>query len=228
MKVEKREQGKEGKVKRGARIEAILDVLFEESLDAVHLLAPLVGRFLAAYERSYRKNRAYMSGDTSSFDREERERRREKEYLRFRASLSHLRTEGFISGKKLGRSVLWSLTKEGRQRLREIKKRRTPYECEGSDMLIVVSYDIPEVKRKSRAWVRDILKFLKEIDQFFNFIFWPKQKEILPQVVLDSVKHREKYRKEQNWQKADEIRQKIKKLGWFIEDTDEGPKVKRL
>ena len=84
------------------------------------------------------------------------------------------------------------------------------------------------MRQRDALDARDVLKFLKEIDQFFNFIFRPKQKEILPQVVLDSVKHREKYRKEQNWQKADEIRQKIKKLGWFIEDTDDGPKVKRL
>lgn len=75
---------------------------------------------------------------------------------------------------------------------------------------------------------KETLKFLKQIDKFFNFIFWPKIKERIPQNVLELVKRREEYRKENNWQKADEIRQKIKESGWMIEDTNNGPKIKRL
>ena len=73
----------------------------------------------------------------------------------------------------------------------------------------------------------NILAFLKETDKIFNFIFWAKPKEKTSQVVLNLVKLREKYRKEGNWKKADEIRKKIQQLGYGIEDVKEGPKIKK-
>ncbi len=79
----------------------------------------------------------------------------------------------------------------------------------------------------NKADVRDILKFFKKIDRVLGFIFWPQPKEKIPQSVLDSVKHREKYRESGQWQKADEIRKKITELGWQIEDTKNGPKPKK-
>ncbi|MDO8663550.1 MAG: cysteine--tRNA ligase, partial [Candidatus Wildermuthbacteria bacterium] len=41
---------------------------------------------------------------------------------------------------------------------------------------------------------KNILIFLKEIDQFFNFIFWPKIKEAVPQKLLNLVKQRQECR----------------------------------
>jgi cysteinyl-tRNA synthetase len=38
---------------------------------------------------------------------------------------------------------------------------------------------------------------------------------------------RENYRKKREWKKADEIRMKIKEMGYWIEDTKEGPKIKK-
>ncbi|RLC34606.1 MAG: cysteine--tRNA ligase [Candidatus Nealsonbacteria bacterium] len=73
-----------------------------------------------------------------------------------------------------------------------------------------------------------ILKFFKEIDEFLGFIFWKKPKEKVPQNVLKLAEEREKYRKKKNWQKADEIRKEIVKLGWWLEDTKSGPKIKKL
>jgi len=73
----------------------------------------------------------------------------------------------------------------------------------------------------------NILKFLREIDRIFNFIFWKRPKEKIPEEILKLVKEREKCRQKGLWQKADEIRRKIKELGYWIEDTKEGPKLKR-
>jgi len=42
------------------------------------------------------------------------------------------------------------------------------------------------------------------------------------------VKEREKRRKEGLWQKADEIRKQIKELGYWVEDTKEGSKIKKI
>jgi len=74
---------------------------------------------------------------------------------------------------------------------------------------------------------KDILEFLRKIDGFLNFIFWKKPKEKIPENILKLVEKREKYRKQKNWKAADEVRESIKKLGWWVEDTKEGSKIKR-
>ncbi len=73
---------------------------------------------------------------------------------------------------------------------------------------------------------KEILKFLEKIDKVFNFIFWQKPKEKIPEEILKLVKEREKYRKEGQWKLADDIRKKVKGMGYEIEDTEKGPKIK--
>ncbi len=81
----------------------------------------------------------------------------------------------------------------------------------------------------SQTDAKDVLRTLKEIDQVFNFMFWKKEKkEKTPQKVKELVKQREKYRKNKDWKKSDEIRKQIKKLGYLVEDTEKGSKIKKL
>ena len=80
----------------------------------------------------------------------------------------------------------------------------------------------------SSADAREILKRLSEIDKVFNFIFWKKPKEKIPKEILKLVKEREGCRKTGQWQKADQIRKKIKQMGYWVEDTKEGTKIKKL
>ena len=80
----------------------------------------------------------------------------------------------------------------------------------------------------NKADAEDILKFLKKVDRILGFIFWPESKKPLPKEILSLAKEREKYRKENNWPKADKVRKEILKLGWQIEDTKTGPKLKRI
>jgi len=80
----------------------------------------------------------------------------------------------------------------------------------------------------SKADAKDILGFLKKIDKIFNFIFWKKPKEKIPEEILKLVEARERNRQEGQWKKADQIRKKIKKMGYRVEDTKEGPKVKEF
>ncbi len=75
---------------------------------------------------------------------------------------------------------------------------------------------------------KKIITFLKKIDKVFNFIFPTKQKEKIPSSIIDLVELREKQRKENNWQKADEIRKKIQQLGYWVEDTKDGSKIKKI
>jgi len=53
-----------------------------------------------------------------------------------------------------------------------------------------------------------------------------KEKEI-PKEILELAEERLKMRQEKKWQEADKLRQKIKILGFEIEDTDEGYKIKK-
>jgi len=50
--------------------------------------------------------------------------------------------------------------------------------------------------------------------------------ESLPKEIQDLIKKRETLRKEKKFKEADEIREKLKKIGYFLIDTLEGPKIK--
>lgn len=50
----------------------------------------------------------------------------------------------------------------------------------------------------------------------------------IPLKIKKLAKEREKYRKEKNFKKADEIRKKIEKLGYLIEDAPYGFKIKKI
>lgn len=80
----------------------------------------------------------------------------------------------------------------------------------------------------SKRDAQNILQFLKKVDRFFSFIFWKKPKQKPPKKILNLIKKREKYRNQSQWQRADEIRKEIIKLGWWVEDTKQGSKIKRL
>ncbi|MFH1990724.1 MAG: class I tRNA ligase family protein, partial [Patescibacteria group bacterium] len=51
--------------------------------------------------------------------------------------------------------------------------------------------------------------------------------EKIPVIVLKLVKEREKCRQEKNFTKSDELRKKIESLGWLIDDSPSGPKLKK-
>jgi len=84
-------------------------------------------------------------------------------------------------------------------------------------------------KRISQKEAREIYSFFKEVNRILGFLDFKKieKKEIFPTKVKELAIQREKYRKQGNFKKADEIRRKIEKLGYKVEDTKEGPKLKR-
>lgn len=52
-------------------------------------------------------------------------------------------------------------------------------------------------------------------------------KEEIPEKVRLLVEEREKMRKEQRWVEADKLREEVRKAGYIIEDTEEGPKLRK-
>ena len=73
---------------------------------------------------------------------------------------------------------------------------------------------------------KETLKFFKEADKILGFIFSKEKKDSIPAKIKKLTAIREKYRKQNNWQKADELRKQIEQRGWEIEDTSTGPKIK--
>ena len=104
----------------------------------------------------------------------------------------------------------------------------TPKAIAGIFELITKGNSLIEQNLLSKTEAKDILRFLKKVDRIFNFIFWQKPKEKIPQELLGLAEQRQKYREQGEWQKADEMRKKIKEMGWWVEDTKDGSKIKRL
>jgi len=66
-----------------------------------------------------------------------------------------------------------------------------------------------------------------EFDKVFGLNLKDLKQEEIPMAMQKLAEEREVYRKKGDWKTADEIRNKFKQLGYSIEDTDTGPKIKR-
>jgi cysteinyl-tRNA synthetase len=71
-------------------------------------------------------------------------------------------------------------------------------------------------------------KILLNFDRVFGLGLERVKRIKIPQEIKELVKIREEYRKEGEFEKADEIRKKIKEMGYWIEDTKEGPRIKKI
>ena len=75
---------------------------------------------------------------------------------------------------------------------------------------------------------KKIYNFFEEINDIFGIIDFKKVNRAIPTKIKQLVLAREKYRKNQEWQKADQMRQEIEKQGFTIEDTKDGPVAKAI
>jgi cysteinyl-tRNA synthetase len=82
------------------------------------------------------------------------------------------------------------------------------------------------VKTKEKINAKDRLKLLFEFDKVLGLNL--EKKEEIPDEIKKLVEEREEARKKGDFEKADEIREKIKSLGYSVEDTEEGPKIKKI
>jgi len=65
------------------------------------------------------------------------------------------------------------------------------------------------------------------MDDVFGLELLKKDYVKIPAEILILVEERELARKAKNWKKSDELREKIRKMGWQVDDTGEGAKVKK-
>jgi len=75
-----------------------------------------------------------------------------------------------------------------------------------------------------------IYKFFIKINGIFGIINFKniKGKKAIPAEIKKLADEREKYRKNQEWQKADEVRAEIEKRGFMVEDTKDGLIIKPI
>jgi len=72
-------------------------------------------------------------------------------------------------------------------------------------------------------------QFFQEINKVFDIIDFRKLgKAELPREVKKILLDREKCRKNSQWQKADQLRKEIEKYGFLVEDTRDGPVLKKI
>jgi len=69
---------------------------------------------------------------------------------------------------------------------------------------------------------------VKKMDEVLGLDLLKKEKIKIPKEIEELVQERNNARKKKNWEKADELRTKIKKLGYVINDTTKGSFVKKI
>lgn len=81
----------------------------------------------------------------------------------------------------------------------------------------------------SKNLAKEIYNFFEKINQIFGIIDFKKtKKKVIPADIKKLINTRKKYRQEQNWQKADEIRMELEKKGYLVEDTKAGQIIKSI
>ena len=68
---------------------------------------------------------------------------------------------------------------------------------------------------------------IKKFDEVFGLDLLKNEKIQIPKQIKELIDQREKARKEKNWKLSDELREKINKLGFVLNDTKKGVIVKR-
>jgi len=85
-----------------------------------------------------------------------------------------------------------------------------------------------DVIKDKRLNIKNKKELLLNFDKIFGLNLAEIKKTKIPQKIKELVEIREGYRKKGDFKKADEIRRKIKEMGYWIEDTKEGPKIKKI
>jgi len=91
---------------------------------------------------------------------------------------------------------------------------------------IAIIFDFIKQSYKKKLGGKETYNFFKKINKIFNFLDLEEEK--ISKKIQQLISQREKARKEKNWEKADQIRQKIEKLGFRLEDTNKETKINKL
>lgn len=91
---------------------------------------------------------------------------------------------------------------------------------------LAVIFDFIKKSYKKKSGGKKTYNFFKEIDKIFGILDLKEEK--IPAQIKKLIQEREQARKKKDWKKSDQLRKKIKSLGYWVEDTPKGPKVKKI
>jgi cysteinyl-tRNA synthetase len=133
--------------------------------------------------------------------------------------------------KNLYSLVSFLASKKGKKvNLKKIKKEKEKF-------LEIVNKDLNTPKALALMWEVLSNKSLNESEKYlllidFDRVFGLNLEKVpalkIPKKIEKMIFEREKLRKEKKWEEADKIREKIKEAGFIIEDTESGPKIRKI
>jgi len=80
----------------------------------------------------------------------------------------------------------------------------------------------------SQKNAKKVLELIDDFDEVLGLELTKIEKEVVPKEVLALTTLREEAREDKDWQKADELRNEVSKLGYSVEDTSSGQKIKKI
>jgi len=81
-------------------------------------------------------------------------------------------------------------------------------------------------KKINKNNLDEVYEAMMKFDKVLGILEHKKEK--IPKVVLDLANKREEARQNKNWKEADKIRDEIKTLGYIIDDSSSGPRLKKV
>ena len=92
-------------------------------------------------------------------------------------------------------------------------------------MAMSIVWDVVKYPKKSKK----ISELLKKFDTVLGLNIDQMDKiEELPEEVKILIEQRKQARLEKNWQKSDELRDEINKMGYMIKDSKDGMKIEKI
>ena len=80
----------------------------------------------------------------------------------------------------------------------------------------------------SKKEAKEIYILFEGINKVFDIFDFKKINQAIPSAIKKLAEAREICRKNQDWQKSDELRMEIEKQGYLVEDTKSGPVIKKV
>jgi cysteinyl-tRNA synthetase len=97
-----------------------------------------------------------------------------------------------------------------------------------AELFAIVSLANPDLGKGAlpESIARKIVKFFKEADSILGIIGKPSASAV-PADIRKLIEERERLRRGKKWHAADELRRRIERAGWIVEDTPAGPRAKK-
>jgi len=137
-----------------------------------------------------------------------------------------------VSLDKLRESVLAHQNGTEKIEEEEIKNLKNEFAEAVSDDLnipraMVVVWSVAKDSRKSKQFRDLLIDFDRVLGLNLDKVTEKKQEEFSEEI-MELVNRRQEARMQKDWKLSDEIRDKLKEFGVAVEDTAEGPKIKRI